>query len=239
MRPKVTAVWAMSWDGKIATASDEAEFPSRADRARLHRLRAESDAILVGARTASVAQTAFGLSEEGRAHRREIGKSEAPPLVVVVSGRGSADPSARLLREGPRERIVVALGAGVSMERRGLLAPVAQIVDLAAERPMSALLESLAARGIREVLCEGGGEMFASLRAEEAIDRAMVTICPLVLGGREAPTAAGGPATALADGRRWRLSEWRSEDCEGVAVYECEPVLRGPVRQEPVSPGQS
>lgn len=220
MRPRVTAVWAMSWDGKIATASGEAEFPSRADRTRLHRLRAESDAILVGARTASMARTAFGLSEEGRAHRREIGQSEALPLVVVVSGSGSIDPGARLFREGPRERIVVALGTCVSTERRDSLAPVAQTLDLAAERPISALLESLATRGIREVLCEGGGELFASLRAEEAIDRAIVTICPLVLGGREAPTAAGGPPLALAAAARFRLREWSTEGEELIAIYE-------------------
>lgn len=214
----------MSWDGKIASAAGEAEFPSRADRWRLHRMRAEADAILVGARTAGLARTAFGLSEEARAHRKEIGKPDAPPLVIVVSGRGGVDPGSRVLREGPRERVRLALAAAAPGERRRALAAVAEIIDLTPDRPMSGLLAGLFESGVREVLCEGGGEMIASLKADGLIDRARVTICPLILGGEASPTAAGGPATSLEEGSWLGLSDWRVEGEEVVAGYEARSV---------------
>ena len=61
---------------------------------------------------------------------------------------------------------------------------------------MTDLLTWLAGRGMRTLLCEGGGALVAQLFAARAVDALYLTLVPRVLGGAHAPTLADGPGFA-------------------------------------------
>jgi riboflavin biosynthesis pyrimidine reductase len=59
---------------------------------------------------------------------------------------------------------------------------------------------------VRRLLCEGGGELNGALFREGLVDELHLTICPKVIGGRDAPTIADGEgATRLASAARLKL----------------------------------
>jgi 5-amino-6-(5-phosphoribosylamino)uracil reductase len=95
-------------------------------------------------------------------------------------------------------RAFVAHAATMPAAARARLAPVAELVELGAtEVAVEALLAWLAERGVRTLLCEGGGEIVARLCAARALDEIYLTLVPRLLGGRAAPTMVGGPGLPI------------------------------------------
>jgi 5-amino-6-(5-phosphoribosylamino)uracil reductase len=113
---------------------------------------------------------------------------------MVVTGRGDGiAPEMKMFdpaRGGPS---LVVHAAAMPAETRDRLAPVAELVELGAEAvAVVDLLAWLAGRGVRTLLCEGGGDLCAQLYAARAVDELYLTLVPRVLGGVRAPTLAGG-----------------------------------------------
>lgn len=183
-RPEVTLKWAMSLDGRIATATGQSQWISSPSARRWGlALREEHDAILVGVGTV--------LADDPRLDRR-LGLAGRPNLRVVLDRRLRTPPRARLFGvAGPvliytettdRER-------WTALEERG--AVIADIVHLPVVEP-AAVLPDLYGRGVRSVLVEGGGEVHASFASAGLFDRVGVDCAPLLIGGRSAPGPLGG-----------------------------------------------
>ena len=193
-RPEVTLKWAMSLDGRIATAAGESKWiSSPAGRRWALALREEHDATLVGSGTV--------LADDPRLDRR-LGLAERPGIRVVLDRRLRVAPSARLFTvPGP---VLIYTEPAVAGERGagfGGLAD-AEIAVLPAVEPL-AVLADLWQRGVRSVLVEGGGEVHASFVAAGCFDRVAVDCAALLIGGREAPGPLGGTGfQALADSAR-------------------------------------
>ena len=106
-RPLVIAQLGQSLDGRIATPNGHSHYvTSAADRAHLHRLRALSEAVLVGARTVAADDPALTV--------RAV--SGPNPVRVVVCERGGLDPDRR-----PGDRVRSAPGLG-QCRRSGIVA---------------------------------------------------------------------------------------------------------------------
>ncbi len=181
-RPGVSLKWAMSLDGKIATAGGESRWISspRARRWALA-LREEHDALLVGIGTV--------LADDPRGNRR-LGFAGRPNLRVVLDRRLRLPADAKLLAdEGP---VVVYTEAEPSAGWEALERAGAQVVRLARVGP-AAVLADLAAHGTQSVLVEGGGEVASAFVAAGCYDRVLAVVAPKLVGGREAPTPLGGP----------------------------------------------
>jgi riboflavin biosynthesis pyrimidine reductase len=74
--------------------------------------------------------------------------------------------------------------------------------------------------GVKRLLCEGGGEVNAGLFQEGLVDEVYHTLCPLVFGGRHAPTMADGDGfPALTDAARLRLKSLRRVGDELFLVW--------------------
>ena len=205
-RPAVTLKWAMSLDGRIATATGDSQWISspRGRRWALE-LREEHQAIVVGSGTA--------LADDPRLNRR-LGRAEGPIVRVVLDRRLRLSPRARMFEvEGP---VVVyaaapeATGEGAAewAGRRDRLRDVgADVVALEAVEP-AAVLADLAGRGVSNVLVEGGAGVLEAFASSGVWDRAAVCCAPLLIGGAEAPGPLGGAgAEKLADA--WRLDRLR------------------------------
>jgi diaminohydroxyphosphoribosylaminopyrimidine deaminase/5-amino-6-(5-phosphoribosylamino)uracil reductase len=199
-RPAVTVKWAMSLDGRIATATGESQWISspRGRRWALE-LREEHDAILIGSGTL--------LADDPRLDRR-LGLAAGPNVRVVLDRRLRTPPSARLFTVPGAALIYTESDDG---ERRGALEAMgAEVVRLPAVEP-AAVLADLYGRGVRSLLVEGGGEVLASFVASGCYDQVKVDCAPLLIGGKTAPGPLAGAGFAkLASAAR----------LEGLAAHE-------------------
>ncbi len=193
-RPHVTLKVAMTLDGKIADAAGGSRWiTGEAARAYGHRLRSESDAVVVGVTTVLRDDPELSVRLE-RPWPRE-------PYRVVLDTGGRTPIAARLLRAGAPHRTLIAVGAEAPAERLDRLAAGGVTVLRCPTRDgrvdPGALLRELYAREVRGVLVEGGGEVHAAFLEAGLVDRVAVFIAPLLVGGRNAPTAVGGAGREL------------------------------------------
>jgi diaminohydroxyphosphoribosylaminopyrimidine deaminase/5-amino-6-(5-phosphoribosylamino)uracil reductase len=180
-RPEVTLKWAMSLDGRIATAAGQSRWISSPQGRRWAlALREEHDAILVGSGTV--------LADDPRLDRR-LGLAAGPNIRVVLDRRLRTPPDAKLfLAAGP---VLIYTEAARSERFDDLAARGAEIIALPSVEPVSVLAD-LFARGIQSVLVEGGSEILASFVSSGCYDQVMIDCAPLLIGGRGAPGPLGG-----------------------------------------------
>lgn len=212
-RPFVLVNMAMTADGKIATANRRvSSFGSAADEENLYRLRATADAVMNGARTADLNPIDMGPGpEKWRRARRRRGLAEQN-LRVIVSGSGTLDVGARVFREGSPAPIVITTETAPHTRLVELRAVAAAVLSVGrGEVDWPAALRWLRERwNVRRLLCEGGGALNDALFRAGVVDELHLTICPVLVGGRAAPTIADGPGFArLADAYPLRLSRRR------------------------------
>ena len=183
-RPFVTANFAVTADGRISTRSfTPSDFSSKRDKRRLVQIRASCDAVLVGARTLAADTMTLGIPGI---------RGKVPPLRVIVSNSGRIAPTLRVFKT-PGAPIVIFTTTKMPAKTRNALAPFADIfihatptVDLAL-----ALAILRADYGVKRLVCEGGGTLLREFAAAGLLDELHVTLCPLVFGGRAAPTLTG------------------------------------------------
>jgi 2,5-diamino-6-(ribosylamino)-4(3H)-pyrimidinone 5'-phosphate reductase len=194
-RPFVLLNMAMSADGKIATANRRvSSLGSARDLAHLYALRATADAVMCGARTADLAAVTLGNGgEKFRRLRLRRGLAEFP-LRVLVSGSGTLNPQAHIFtkRFSP---ILLLTSQRAGRRRLAALRAVADAVRVGGREEVDFIgaLRWLRRRwGVQRLLCEGGGELNDALFRAGVVDELHLTVCPIVLGGRGAPTIAEG-----------------------------------------------
>jgi diaminohydroxyphosphoribosylaminopyrimidine deaminase/5-amino-6-(5-phosphoribosylamino)uracil reductase len=210
-------VWKMaaSLDGKVAARDGTARWitgePARAD---VHRLRAWSDAILVGARTA--------LRDDPSLTVREPGYDGAPPLRVLADARGTVPATGDLFDDAAPT--LVATTPLAPPERRAEWAEAgAEVVVYEAEGggvPLAQLVGDLGKRDVQGLLLEGGPTLAFAAIEEGLVDTVIVYLAPKLIGGTEAPTVLGGrgfaPITAALP-LRIRSFDLVGEDLKVVA----------------------
>lgn len=193
-RPFVAVNIAMTADGKIAPDSRRfTPFSSKEDRTRMMLLRSRVDAVMSGA--ATVADGKVDLGPGGRKFQQmriENGLAESN-LRVIVSRSGSISERAHIFRTRFSPILVLTTeAAGDRLKKLG------KVVDDMFVSPGSQLDLAVALRWLRErwqvkrLLCEGGGELNGAMFAARLVDELYLTICPLIFGGRAAPTLADG-----------------------------------------------
>jgi len=187
-RPYVTINCAMSADGKIALASRvQTSISSEEDFMRVHALRNESDAILVGIGTVLSDDPSLTVKEKFVSEPRH-------PLRVVLDTSGRIPRDAKAL-DGRAETLVA-----VGDDFRGEI-PGAEVARCGSGRvDLRRLLDVLGERGVKRVMVEGGSEVIWSFLREGLADEYKVYVGSLVLGGRDAPTPAGGDGAGGLDG---------------------------------------
>jgi riboflavin-specific deaminase-like protein len=197
-RPRILINFAVSLDGKINPAPGHRTGPfvmsrGKEDFRRMRLLRAQADAILIGASNLRIDDPGLTLAPEDRERRRLAGRPEPARIVVTTRGDGIRS-DAKIFDGSIGGSAYVVHAATMPAETRARLAGVAQLVELGPEAvPTQALLDWMRDRlGAATVVCEGGGVLVAELFAARAIDELYLTIVPRVLGGATAPTLAAG-----------------------------------------------
>jgi len=181
--PFVALKMAQSLDGKIATKTGESKWIT-GEKARkfVHRLRAEFDAVLVGAGTVLVDDPSLRAYGEGR-----------DPARIVLDGRGVVPPSAKVFQDGVRRLVFTTASAPSSwVDKLRDMGVEVIIIGEGEKVEVGEMLRELGKRGIASLLVEGGGETSASFLEAGAVDKIFFFIAPLIIGGREAKTSVEG-----------------------------------------------
>lgn len=176
-RPWVTLKLATSLDGRIATAAGESRWiTGQGAREQVHRLRAEHDAVLVGANTA--------LRDDPELTVRLPDHSGKQPTRVVLDTHQRLPATSRLAETtelGPVILITAVVTPSEELSNAGvrvLHAPAREVgVDV------DQVLEVLGREGIGRVFVEGGGKVAASFVRANAVDRLEWFRAPIILGG--------------------------------------------------------
>jgi diaminohydroxyphosphoribosylaminopyrimidine deaminase/5-amino-6-(5-phosphoribosylamino)uracil reductase len=219
-RPWVIAKWAMSLDGRVATATGESRWiSSEESRALVHRLRGRVDAILCGIGTA--------LADDPLLTARPPGPRRALRIVLDGAARLAAD--SRLVRSARDMPLLVATGPAASADRvRALEAAGCEVrrgSETDQEGALRSLLTELASRGITNLLVEGGPTVLGSFLEYRLIDEVWAFVAPTLVGGVKAPGPIAGLGIAS-------LGDALPIDVEEIAHPAGDLLVRGIVRRE-------
>ncbi|MEZ0065781.1 riboflavin-specific deaminase-like protein [Streptacidiphilus sp. MAP12-20] len=188
-RPSVLISAAMSLDGHIDDASPERLLLSSAeDFDRVDGLRAESDAILVGAGTLRADDPRLEVRDPARRAAREARGLPAHPLKVALAGSGGLSADLRLWQSGGA-KLVLAPDAAVRGLREQLRA-AAEVVGTGPELDPARVLDELAARGVRRLMIEGGGAIQTLFLTAGLVDEIQLAVAPFFVGDAGAPRFA-------------------------------------------------
>jgi diaminohydroxyphosphoribosylaminopyrimidine deaminase/5-amino-6-(5-phosphoribosylamino)uracil reductase len=207
-RPFVVAKVATSIDGKIAAADGTSRWiTADAARADAHELRADSQAIVIGAGTAIADQPSLTVRDVQQLPDRQ-------PLRVVLDARGRVAATGPLfdIELAPTLVITTAAAPADAVDAWRAAGAKVEVVAAAAEGngvDLAAALALLGREGVLQVLVEGGGTLLGSVMAGEHAHHLVVYIAPLLLGTR-GTTGLGlaGPDT-IGDATRYELVDVR------------------------------
>jgi len=219
-RPFVTLNVAVTADGKTDTlARRGAAISSPQDMARVDRLRAESDAILVGGRTLLGDDPRLTVkSAELRAERRARGLTENP-IKVGIASNAELRLDSRFLTAGPARVMLFTTQQTDPAQIARLTQTGADVFVLGETRvDLVAALRFLQESGVGRLLVEGGGTMNAELLRLGLVDEVYLYIAPLIFGGATAPTLADGPGLPRDAAIRLKLCSVERLDDEGILI---------------------
>ncbi|MFD3775965.1 RibD family protein [Streptomyces sp. NPDC058612] len=208
-RPYVLLSAATSVDGCIDDTSTTRLLLSNAeDFDRVDQVRAESDAILIGAATMRSDNPRLLVnSEERRAARLAAGKP-ACPLKVAVSASGDLDAGLKFWHHGG-DKLAYTTDAGEEKLREEL-SGLADVVSTGPVIDFGAILDDLGDRGVERLMVEGGGRIHTAFLSQGLADEIHLVIAPLVVGDVDAPRFLNPAAYPGGSTRRMRLAEARA-----------------------------
>lgn len=190
---RVVANAAISADGKLSSRErTQIEISGEADFERVDRIRAESDAVMVGVGTVLADDPSLTIDSQALQDRRVQRGDPANPARVIADSRIRTPPDSTVLDDQAETYLLVSEAAPsdfvAQMEDAG-----ATVISAGQNRvDLSAAFDELEANGIEQLLVEGGGEIFYSLFESERIDELSLYVGSMIIGGREAPTLADG-----------------------------------------------
>lgn len=193
---------AMSIDGKISTRRNDSSFSSRKDWIRVHKLRSSVDGIVVGISTV--------LEDNPMLSVRYYSKGTKDPVRIIVDSNARIPLNSRIIRSSKNIQTIVATTPNASSRKIKELkkAGVQVLVSGKIKVNIKKLFQQLENLGLKRILVEGGGEINWSVLKIGLAKELIVTISPVVVGGRDAKTLVEGEGIAnITNGIKMRLSK--------------------------------
>lgn len=204
MLPYVISNVGMTLDGKLATVANDSRISGENDLKRVHELRKEVDAILVGIGTV--------LKDDPRLTVHKIdAKPEDNPLRIVVDSTLKIPLTARVLNTDAKTVIATTKPSSKEKEEKinKLLEMGVIVVRTGVEKViLKELMNELYKMGVKKVLLEGGGTLNFGMFKENLINEIRVYVAPKIFGGANAPTYADGEGfKTVEDGPKLELKK--------------------------------
>nr|WP_321508608.1 bifunctional diaminohydroxyphosphoribosylaminopyrimidine deaminase/5-amino-6-(5-phosphoribosylamino)uracil reductase RibD [uncultured Celeribacter sp.] len=200
-RPIVTLKLALSWDGRIATASGESQWiTGPLARRRVHGMRSSHDAVLVGGGTARVDNPTLTVRGLGVSHQ---------PVRLVMSRHLDLPLDGNLAQSAQEVPVWLMHGPDASPDLvsawQGLGAELIEVPVAQGRLDAAAALAALGARGLTRVFCEGGGSLAASLLSAGLADYVALFTAGLGIGAEGLPGLGALGLDRLAMAPRYTL----------------------------------
>jgi 5-amino-6-(5-phosphoribosylamino)uracil reductase len=208
-RPYTLLSCGISLDGYLDAASGERlVLSNEADLDRVDAVRAECDAILVGAATVRNDNPRLLVRTPAR-QRARVARGLCPsPMKVTVTHRADLDACGNFFAAGDSEKLVYCTSAAVR-DARSRLGGVATVVDGGEPVRVRHVSEDLRLRGVRRLMVEGGGSVHTQFLTEGLADELHLVVAPFFVGDSRASRFVGDGRFPWNPGRRATLAEVR------------------------------
>jgi 5-amino-6-(5-phosphoribosylamino)uracil reductase len=208
-RPYTILSCGVSLDGYLdAATQDRLVLSNEADLERVDQVRADCDAILVGAGTVRNDNPRLLVrSPELRRQRRQRGLPEAP-MKVTMTECGRLDACSNFFTTGASEKLVYCASRSVALAERRLR-DVATVVDGGQPVDPRWMVEDLHTRGVRRLMVEGGGRVHTQFLTGDLADELHLVIAPFFVGTSRAHRFVADGSFPWNPGRRAHLAEVR------------------------------
>lgn len=190
-RPFVILKIAQSIDGKIATARGESKWITGPEaRERVHQLRSEVDALVVGIGTVKADNPSLDCRIRG-------GRN---PYRIIVDSRLDISLNSKVLKHDDGKTVIAATEKADKIKldtlaRRGTRVLI--IREKTGKVDLNRLMTELAKLDITSVMIEGGSSIAASALSDRIVDKVMFFAAPKIIGGVDAIPSIGGESPAL------------------------------------------
>lgn len=190
MKPYVILNAAMTLDGKIATETGSSNISGKEDLIRVHELRKEVDAIMVGINTV--------IADDPRLTVHKIeSKKEDNPIRVVVDGKGRIPIESRITNNDAPTIIAVSddyKSDLTASNKYQILKNNGVDFFFAGEKQVDLikLMNYLYEKGVKTLMLEGGSTLNFSMIKDGLIDEIRICVAPMVVGGVNAISLFGG-----------------------------------------------
>jgi diaminohydroxyphosphoribosylaminopyrimidine deaminase / 5-amino-6-(5-phosphoribosylamino)uracil reductase len=220
-RPHVILKLAVSADDKIAASGHKpVPITGEAARTRVHLLRAQCDAILVGVGTV--------LADDPMLTCRLPGMAARSPVRVVLDRSLRIPAGSRLVhsaRETPLWVVASELAEAAAAARLG--AAGAQVIRIASPAApgvdLPAVLHALAEKGITRLMVEGGSRVASSFVAADLVDEVWLLRGPAAIGGDGIAALDALPLSEITQSPRLKLRASETLGNDTLTVYERRP----------------
>ncbi|MBQ4041759.1 MAG: bifunctional diaminohydroxyphosphoribosylaminopyrimidine deaminase/5-amino-6-(5-phosphoribosylamino)uracil reductase RibD [Prevotella sp.] len=197
-QPWITAKWAMTLDGKIATSTGDSKWiTNKQSRQRVHMLRKNNMAILCGIGTVIADDPMLNvrLSEESM-QRLGIKEHEVRHPIRIVADRQARIPmESQLVSTAHEYPTIVVYGNSADEEKLQQLRDAG--VTLWNCNTLTELVQRAGAEKIDSILLESGGTLSEALLSEGLIDEVVAFVAPKIIGGKSARTPVEGEGVTL------------------------------------------
>jgi diaminohydroxyphosphoribosylaminopyrimidine deaminase/5-amino-6-(5-phosphoribosylamino)uracil reductase len=192
-KPFVILKSAISLDGKIATRSGESQWISCSESRRtVHQLRSKVDAIMAGTGTV--------LKDDPILTARLGKKQVKQPIRVILDNQSLIPLTKKVFQNASSEKVIYVTSNKIPSSREKRLGKMGVDVCILKEKnksvSLSQLMKYLGRQEISSVLIEGGSELSASALKEGIIDKVILFVAPIIIGGKLSPSVIGGDGTA-------------------------------------------
>ena len=201
MRPYVIINAAMSADGKLSTKErHQTKISGSDDFARVDRLRAECDAVMVGIGTVLADDPSLRIKNPDLAAARIAAGREENPMRVVIDSLARTPVDGDLFKKGSGKRIIF-VSAKAPEDRIAALADHALVIRAGGDSvDLDRVLDTLGELGVRKLMVEGGATLLWSFTSQQLFDEIRIYVGALIIGGADAPTLVDGPGFTQKEG---------------------------------------
>jgi 5-amino-6-(5-phosphoribosylamino)uracil reductase len=222
-RPYTLLSCGMSIDGYLDGATEKRLLLSNeADLDRVDAVRADCDAILVGAATVRNDNPRLMVRTKARREERVSRGLQPSPMKVTVTRRAQLDACSNFFVTGDAEKLVYCASPTADLARDRLGA-VATVVDGGQPVDMGRMSEDLFSRGVQRLMVEGGGTVHTQFLTADLADELHLVVAPLFVGDSRARRFVSDGRFPWNPDRRATLAEVRRIDDVVLLRYALSP----------------
>lgn len=205
---------AMSIDGKISTRKNDSAISSKLDLVRVHKLRSTVDGIVIGISTV--------LEDDPMLNVRYSTIGKKNPTRIIIDSKARIPLNSRIIESSNKIQTIIAVTHNASPRKiKEIQSKGAQVSEYGNGRVnLRNLFQQLEKMGLKKIIVEGGGEINWSVLKLGLVNELVVTISPVVIGGRDAKTLVEGKGfTNISDGIKMKLSNTIIQNKNEIVLF--------------------